>query len=151
MQVYFKWCAAIEDYIHWSKYLQCWLAINDSLVKKRLIINDKGEHSFPENWWSSLLKFTLQTTDKILIWQSKIQNTYMSILPTYCWQFLEGGRDTRYWNIELRWDKRVWRNGDGIGSVQKKSWFKALSASILFDGSRHNNLSIRSNAWKSFT
>ena len=34
----------------------------------------------------------------------------------------------------------------GIGSVQKKSWFSAESASILLLGSRVSSLSIRSQA-----
>jgi len=39
----------------------------------------------------------------------------------------------------------------GIGSVQKKSWFKAASASILFAGSSHNNLSIWCQAYITFS
>ena len=57
--------------------------------------------------------------------------------------FLAGAR---YSNMLCPWLLSILSKEQGIGSVQKKSWLRALSASSLLVGSRDNSLSIRSQA-----
>ena len=52
----------------------------------------------------------------------------------------------RYSNMLWLWVLNILSRLQGIGSVQKKSWFRAESASILLLGSRVRSLSIRSQA-----
>uniref|UniRef100_A0A6B0UI92 Uncharacterized protein n=1 Tax=Ixodes ricinus TaxID=34613 RepID=A0A6B0UI92_IXORI len=66
-----------------------------------------------------------------------------------CMTLLRGG--ARYSNMDWVCWESIFARSQGMGSVQKKSWLRALSLSYRLVGSRCSSRSSRSRAYGSFT